>query len=133
MRLVIINEQNVIVADYGDFGVDEAEAFFQDAMSAIAFRKELPEVMLRNEIQLRMLTDTLSKMGLLHGNPDAIQEWMRPYITNEINRLNQRQSLFQRTKAKLSDYQERAWDWIKAELFAGASKIFRKIINSFKK
>ncbi len=133
MRLVIIDENNIIVSDYGDFTVSEADAFFHDAFAAMEFRKSFPEVMVRNEAQLHLLTDTFNKMGLLHGNPEAIEAWMRPYIKNEIERQSRRQNIFQRAKAKIGEYQDQAWDWIKSEIFGGVAKLFTKILNKFKK
>ncbi len=133
MRLVIIDENNIIIDDYGDFTVPEADAFFHDAFAAMAFRKSFPEVMVRNEAQLHLLTDTFNKMGLLHGNPEAIEAWMRPYIKNEIERQSRRQNIFQRAKAKIGEYQDQAWDWIKSEIFGGVAKLFTKILNKFKK
>ena len=133
MRLVIINEQHVIVADYGDFGVAEAEAFFKEAISAIEFRREFPKIIIRNELQLRMLTDTLAQMGLLHGNPESIQDWMRPYITNEIKRLNRQESLCRRARIKIAYYQQKALTGIKSVIFGSVSKILSKILTLFKK
>lgn len=134
MRLVIYDEErNVFVADYGAFSKEQADHFFADALSAIAFRKEFPKVVVQNEVQLRLLTETLAKMGLLHGNPEAIQQWMRPYISNEVQRLNRRENAFQRASNRISEYREMAWDWIKAEIFGGVSNIIRKIINHFRK
>lgn len=134
MKLVIYDEErNEFVADYGAFSKEQADFFFADALSAIAFRKEFPKVVVQNEVQLRLLTETLAKMGLLHGNPEAIQEWMRPYISNEVLRINRRENAFQRASNLIGGYKERAWDWIKAEIFGGLSNLFSKIINHFRK
>ena len=158
MKLVLIDDENYIMVRYGEFTPEQAEQFFEDAfesislkrrmqsvygseaemeafhkaaLEAIHFQRTIPEIMVRNEVQLRLMTDTLAKMGLVHGNPAAIEDWMRPYIANEIQRQANRESIFKRTTAKLSAYREQAWDWVRAQLFGGASRLSARIINHF--
>lgn len=132
MRLIIIDENYQILEDFGAFTVEEAEAFFMDAMTAIRFRKELNQVVVQNEVQMRLLMDTFNKMGLLHGNPEAIQDWMRPYISNEILRLKEEKSLFERANAKLDHYKERAWSWLKLSFFTGVTGFFKRFVTKNK-
>jgi hypothetical protein len=129
--LVIVDEKLTVLEEYGEFTPQEAKIFFAEALEAISFMRQFPAVVIRNEIQLQMLTDTFARMGLLYGNPDAIQEWMRPYIANELLRQSQRRNLYQRTVEKLSAYRGLWWDRIKAGMFAGASRLFARIINYF--
>ena len=114
MKLVLINDRNRIEEDYGEFSAEQAE-----------------NILVSNEVQLRLVTDTLGKMGLVHGDPSAIEDWMRPYITNEIQRQAKRENAFERANNKLSAYREQAWDWVKAALFGGMSRLFSRIINHF--
>ncbi len=130
MRLVILNEELTIVADYGEFTPSEANNFFADALSALELKQTLPEVMLRNEAQMRLLTDSLAQMGLLHQNPQALAQWMRPYILAELHRHRERTGLMQRAADKLSGYRQQAWDWIKSRLFDAAS---RRLSQFFKR
>lgn len=129
--LVIIDEELTVLEEYGEFTPQEARLFFAEALQAISILRQLPAVALRNEVQLQMLTDTFAKMGLLYGNPDAIQEWMRPYIANELLRQSQRRNLYQRTAEKLSAYRGLWRERIKAGLFGSASRLFARIINHF--
>jgi hypothetical protein len=129
--LVIIDEELTVLEEYGEFTPKEARLFFADALQAISILRQLPKAAIRNEVQLQLLTDTFFKMGLLHGNPDAIQEWMRPYIANELLRQSQRRNLCQRTAEKLSAYRGLWRERIKAGLFGSASRLFARIINHF--
>ena len=126
MRLVILNQENRVIADYGDMTVEEFEAFKTDALASIKFRVSFPEVCVKNELQLRMLTDTLNKMGMLHGNPEAIQDWMRPYIANELKRIADLERLNDRANGKLAQYRERFWGWVKNLFFEKIAKFFKR-------
>ena len=126
MRLVILNEENRVVADYGNMTPNEFEAFKADAIQSIKFRLSFPELIVKNELQLRMLTDTLNKMGMLHGHPEAIQEWMRPYIANELKRIADREKLFHKVNDKLAHYRERFRDWIKLSMRRGLTNFFKR-------
>lgn len=130
-RLVIIDEELVVLEEYGEFTPEQAKVFFTEALDAIHFKREFPKAVIQNEVQMVLLTDTLAKMGLLHGDPNAIQDWMRPYIQNEILRQTQRRNLYQRTTEKIASYRGQVWDWIKAEIFGGISRLISRIINYF--
>lgn len=131
MRLVILNEEMTVIADYGEFTPEQANHFFADALAALELKQTLPEVMLRNEAQMRLLTDTLAQMGLLHQNPQAVAQWMRPFILAELHRHRERTGLIQRAADKLSGYRQRAWDWIKSRLFDAASRRLSQFFKRF--
>ncbi|MDF7822072.1 hypothetical protein P1X15_30935 [Runella sp. MFBS21] len=129
MRLVIIDDNLTIVEDFGEFEPDLAKAFFVDAIAALEFQQQLPPIMVQNEVQLRLLTDTLAQMGLLHQNPQAIQLWMRPFIAEEIMRLQQRKGLLARTAHTLDAYREKVFDWLKSHAFAGVSRLLSNLLK----
>ncbi|MDF7818106.1 hypothetical protein P1X15_10890 [Runella sp. MFBS21] len=131
MRLVIVNQEKVITYDFGEFTEEEAQAFFRDAIQALKFRQQFPLTTIQNEVQLRLLTDTFAKMGLLNANPEAIQEWMRPYVSNEIQRLLKRENTAQKARRIIDETKGKAFDWLKMKLVDGLSKFFSKFINRF--
>lgn len=129
MRLVILNDEMTVVADFGEFSPQEAQEFFTDALAALEYRKNLSEIIVRNEVQMHLLTDTLARMGLLHGHSELIQQWMRPYVAQEIQRFQERRNLMQRTADKLDTYRQKGRDWIKSQLLAGFSRLFSKLLK----